>query len=114
MRPTLVFNKFRDPIPPIEEIEKQEGAKIEAYIENPVGPMPTIDPMKMFYDRPTDPVPVEMELDTLVFVPDEGVFYQVWRGLYPLRGGLRTDPETEQMQESIVEIHSIQIESSFL
>ena len=85
---------------------------MQAYIENPEGPMPTIDPMKIFYDRPTDPVPVEMVLDTLVFVPDDGVFYQVWRGLYPLRGGLRTDPETDQMNESVLEIHSIQIETA--
>jgi hypothetical protein len=112
VHPSLVFNRFKDPMPPIEDIEKQEGAKLQAYIENPEGPMPTIDPMKIFYDRPTDPVPVEMVLDTLVFVPDDGVFYQVWRGLYPLRGGLRTDPETDQMNESVLEIHSIQIETA--
>ncbi|MGH7456179.1 MAG: DUF2169 family type VI secretion system accessory protein, partial [bacterium] len=28
---------------------------------------------------------IEAPLDTLVFLPDEGVFYQVWRGLCPLR-----------------------------
>jgi hypothetical protein len=27
---------------------------------------------------------IEAPLDTLVFIPDEGIFYQVWRGLCPL------------------------------
>ncbi len=28
---------------------------------------------------------LDAPLDTLVFLPDEGVFYQVWRGRYPVR-----------------------------
>ncbi len=35
-------------------------------------------------ERPVHRHPLTTHLDTLVFLPDEGVFYQVWRGTYTL------------------------------
>lgn len=35
-------------------------------------------------DGPSVGHPLEAHLDTLVLLPDEGLFYQVWRGTYPL------------------------------
>ncbi|GIV60319.1 MAG: hypothetical protein KatS3mg043_1408 [Rhodothermaceae bacterium] len=35
-------------------------------------------------DEAAGPQPLPAPLDTLVFLPDEGVFYQVWRAVYPL------------------------------
>lgn len=36
-------------------------------------------------ELPTKEEKIEASLDTLVFLPDAGIFYQVWRGLCPLR-----------------------------
>jgi hypothetical protein len=38
-------------------------------------------------DAPVRPTQLRMELDTLVLVPDEKLFYEVFRGVYPLHKG---------------------------
>lgn len=42
--------------------------------------------------------PLDVVLDTLVLLPDDGIFYQVWRGIYPL-------PDLEEGLQHITDIH---------
>lgn len=72
VKPAIMVTKFVNP--PVSKEQPLVADTSEEMIDTPI-----------IQELPTKEEKIEAPLDTLVFLPDEGIFYQVWRGLYPLR-----------------------------